>query len=348
MTINEKMIFSFIFLFKSTYIIMNENMFKLLRDFDEIEEDDDTRHYIENVNNDKITDKDVDMLYTYFVDEGLSNKKQIRCLPQNWRISREHIYASLRRNNGDVHKAGKDLSELIQNTDFNIKTFYAKLPYSELVASENNIIYSKPYLSGQEWQIKPEKGIYLVYNDKVYKINYVSLEYGFFTLDKVITNDFNSKVVKFVNEDVRYGKYKQIKENLQEYLEKEYKILCNELEKVYKDGDMWLKKQFEKREVFVDTIENIQRYHNDTCTFNAKIKLVGRFDLPISAINNIVSFNIESICNCNWKIQDFQDSIDHIDYIIDEGYLPYNNLLWKKEVAYHVLCGDYEEWINDY
>jgi hypothetical protein len=228
-------------------------MFNILRDLDEdeIEENEYISHFnlMENVKKDKFTDKDVDMLYNYFVQEGLSNKKQIRCIPQNWRISKEHIYASLRRNNGDIHKAGQDLSELIQNTNFDIRTFYAKFPYSELLASQNNIVYFKPYLSGQEWQIKPEKGMYLINNNRVYKINHVSLEYRYFTLDMVITKDYNIKTVKFTDDDVRYGRYKQIKEeNLQENLEKEYKFLGDELEKVSKDGEVWLSKQFEKRE----------------------------------------------------------------------------------------------------
>ena len=329
---------------------VNGNMFNILRDLDEyeIEDNEYIHHYypIENVKKEKFTDKEVDMLYNYFVQKGLSNKKQLRCLPQNWRISEEHIYASLRRNNGDIHKAGQDLSELIQNTNFDIRTFYAKFPYSELLASQNNVVYFKPYLSGQEWQIKPEKGVYLINNNRVYKINHVSLEYGCFKLDMVITKDYNIKTVNFTDDDVRYGKYKQIKEeNLQEYLEKEYKFLGDELEKVSKDGEVWLSKQFKKREKYVKSITKLEKYHENNCTLNAKLKIVGRFDLPIFIIKKIVSYDIESLCDHYWQIQDLKNGIDYTDYIIDEGYMPYNNLKWKKEIAYHVLRGDYEEWL---
>ena len=67
--------------------------------------------------------------------------------------------------------------------------------------------------------------------------------------------------------------------------------------------------------------------------------------MPIFIIKKIVSYDIESICDHYWQIQDLKNGIDYTDYIIDEGYMPYNNLKWKKEIAYHVLRGDYEEWL---
>jgi hypothetical protein len=322
-------------------------MFNVLRDSEN--DNDIFIDYQMEPNEDKFTHKEVDMLYKYFVDEGLSNKKQIKYFPQNWRISKEHIYASLRRNNGDVHKAGKDLSELIKNENFDIRTFYAQLNNGEFVASENNSVYVKPYLSGQEWLINPEEGMYLLNNDTVFKIHYVSFrKNGYFTLDKVITSDYNYDRIEFSNKDVIYGKYKQIKkENIQKYLEKEYKSICNELEKVSKDQDVWMKKQWKKREEYSDSIQDIINNHNNNCTLHAKLNLVCRFDLPIEIITNIISYNIESICNHEWKIRDIEYTINDLDYKIDKGYYPYNNLKWKKEVAYHVLRGDYKEWLDD-
>lgn len=331
-------------------------MFRVLRDNEDNDNDDDyddVYKFFNNFNNnnkEKFTEKEVDMLYKYFVDEGLSREKQIRCFPRNWRINKEHIYASLRRNNGDVHKAGKELSDLIENENFDIRTFYAKLCNgTELEASENNTVYvKKPYLSGQEWLIKPEKDMYLLNNDELLKIHSVSIGSGYITLDKVITSDYNYKTIKFTNEDVIYGKYKQIKkENIQKYLEKEYNCMCNELEKLSKDEDVWMEKQWKKRSQYLDSIQDIKNNHDNNCTTNAKLNLVCRFDLPIEIITNIISYNIESICNHNWQIRDIECTINDLDYKIDKGYYPYNDLKWKKEVAYHILHGDYEEWLDD-
>ena len=346
------MIFIFIY-----FEIITINMFNVLKniydsdsnsDSDCDDDCDDNTYYNNDTSSEKFTSKEVDMLYSYFVDKGLVNE-QVRCLPQNWRISKEHIYASLRRNDGDINKAGEDLSNLIENENFEIRTFYARLKYSELLASLEHPYYIKPYVSGQQWQIKPEIGMYLLNKNKVYKISHVSLKYGSITLDTVLTRDYNFKVFKFNDEQIRYGKYKQIDENqVQHYLEKEYKILCDECEKVSKDQAKWLSDQFKKRQKYQKIIEDIEIYHRNNCTMEAKLKIVGRFDLPISIIKKIIDYNIESKCKHHWEISDIQRTINYIDYNIEGGYQPYINISWKIQVAYHILRGDYEEWLNDY
>jgi hypothetical protein len=329
-------------------------MFDVLRtdDDDDLENDYLSRSYYDNddVNKEKFTCKEVDILYKYFVDEGLSNKKQVRCHPQNWRINKEHICASLRRHNGNINEAGKDLSDLLKNENFDIRTFYAKFnTYEEFESSKNHPYYIKPYLSGQEWQLKPESGLYLLNDNIIYKISYVSFEYGFITLDKVLTRKYNEKKVKFDNDDVRCGNYKQIKyEDITKYLEKEYQIICDEFKEISKKQEIWLSEKFKNRSDLVTEIENLKEYHKNNCTTNAKLNIIGKLNLPINVITKIVSYNIDSKCDHYWKIRDLEDRINYLDYIIDEDYLPYNELKWKREVAYHVLCNDYDEWLNDY
>ena len=109
-----------------------------------------------------------------------------------------------------------------------------------------------------------------------------------------------------------------------------------------------MNKQWKKREQYSTLIQSIKNNNNNNCTTNAKLNLVFRFDLPIEVIKNIISYNIESICNHDWEIRDIEYTMNDLDYTIDKGYHPYNDLKWKKEVAYHVLSGDYKEWLDEY
>lgn len=306
------------------------NIFNILRFVNDSDDEENDSTF----NGEKFTRKEVDFLYKYFIVEGL---KQSKCIPQNWKINKEHIYASLRRNNGDVNKARKELYQLIKNENFDIRTFYKKFFHIQTIKEE---IYIKPYLSGQKWQINPKKGMYLLNNDKVYKISYVSLEYNIFTLHRIITRYYNIKTVRFTDEDVCFGKYIQInEENLQKYLEKEFKFIRDELEREAINREIWLSKQFKRRNEYIISINEIQYYHDNNCTLDAKLKLVGKFNLPINVIKKIVSFNIESICTCQWSIIDLRYTLNHIDYIIDEDYLPYNKLKYEEETAFSVLSG---------
>ena len=108
--------------------------------------------------------KHIDMLYDYFVNRGLGDIP----LVYNWRIEKHHIHAALRRNNGDINAAGKDLDEMIDNDKFEIRTFYDK--YENIITNPAN---KKPYLSDQEWQVNPKEGIYLVKDSRVFKITSV-------------------------------------------------------------------------------------------------------------------------------------------------------------------------------
>lgn len=303
---------------------------------------------------DNFTLKEVDMLYRYFEYEGFSNRKQIRCHPQNWRINKEHIYGALRRHQGNVHKAGEDLSELLQNENFEIRTFYAKLQYSEFVASENNTVYTKPYLSGQEWQVKPEEGMYLLYDNKVFQITRI-YDYGYnnIHLKRVLTRD--NTCISRCDKDVRFGKYKQISldgvtffdSRLQTYLKKEYDLLCNEFEEIKKQEIIWFNLRLKNREEHVSSIQKIQKYHENNCTTEAKLKIVGKFDLPIFVIKKILSYNIESVCFHDWEIKDFECDIENIDIMIDRGYKPYIEMKIQQEIAEHVLKGDYDFYDYD-
>ena len=282
---------------------------------------------------DNFTSKEVDTLYKYFVYEGLSDNQDI-C---NWKINIEHIYSALRRHKGNVQNAGKDLSELLQNEEFDIRTFYTK-------NGDTNTNYLKaPYLSGQEWQIKPTKGMNLLYNNKVFEIFEVYDEY--FTLKKVLIHNFT--LVYFIDKDLRFGKYKKIKKKeVQKYLEIEYNVLYEQLNEVYIERAMWLNKKLSKREEYTSSIRKIEQTHNDNCTIDAKLKIIGKFNLPIMMIKKILSYNIESRCNHYWEIRDLSRRIEMIDNDIDNDYSPYKSLQWNIEVAGHILDGDYDDWLS--
>jgi hypothetical protein len=95
---------------------------------------------------------------------------------------------------------------------------------------------------------------------------------------------------------------------------------------------------FYKRE-YTLSLEKIQLFHENNCTLNAKIYIVGKLDLPIHIISHIISFNIESICNHIYDIKMLQKSLNKIEYQIDIDFPQYNELLVKKKIAYHVLYG---------
>jgi len=193
----------------------NMNIFAVLND----DSDSEYEYYSTNKEDNEIDIKHVNILYDYFVDKGLSEHPQIRCMPQNWRIEKHHIYAALRRNKGDITKAGKELDEMINNDSFEIRTFYAKLKYSDYVHPITHQIYKKPYLSDQEWQTNPKKGMYLLNKNKVLKISAV---YSYtIQLDRILTKDYYDMTINLKDSDVKYGEFKLIdSKNLDEYLKK--------------------------------------------------------------------------------------------------------------------------------
>ena len=304
------------------------SIYNILRDDDESEEEEyeiRNDYYVKNINIEKFSEKEVNILYNYFVDKG--NK--------NWFIGKEHIYASLRRNNGDFNKSGKELDDMISNDNFEIRSFFDK-----------NEFCNKPYLSGQEWQINPVEDVNLLYNDKVYKI-YRLFNNGSFTLKLVLTRDYDNIYANFADDDVKYGKYKQIcDENLQEQLEKEYNLLCEDVEKAYNDRNICIKKECEIIENYSKKINIIKKEHETNCATDAKLKVFEKVNLPIEIIRKISEYGIESECMHYSDIYYLEEDIQNIyDYNDDDIY---KDLQWKKQVAYHVLCGDYEEWIDDF
>lgn len=231
----------------------------------------------------------------------------------------------------------------------NINRYNSFLNNEEYIYPNKHQIYRKPYLSGQEeWQNKLEVGVYLVYNNEVYQISRVCLEYGDnFVLDRVITRQYNVKTLSFSDIDVKHGKYKQIKEEeLQEHLEKDYKHnIIEKFEKTYDIRSKWLSKKYDKINRCEEIIKRIQRYHKYNCTFESKIKIIGKLNLPINIISKIIGYGIESKCNDNYLINSVKEEIKDLKEIIDDDYEPYKNALWLKQVSYHVLQGNYEEWL---
>lgn len=305
------------------------SIYNILRDDDESDEEE---YKIRNNYSfcEKFSEKEVNILYNYFVDKG--NK--------NWFISKEHIYASLRRNNGDYNKSGKELDDMISNDNFEIRSFFDK-----------NEFCNKPYLSGQEWQINPVENINLLYDDKVYKVYkiYRLFNNGSFTLNRVLTRDYDNIYTNFADEDVKYGKYKQIcDEHLQEQLEKEYNLLCEDVENAYNDREICIKKECEIIENYSKEINIMKKEHETNCTTDSKLKVFEKVDLPIEIIKKISEYGIESECNHYSDIYYVEEDIHNIYEYIDDECDIYKDLQWKKNVAYHVLCGDYEELINDF
>ena len=323
---------------------MNDSMnyFNVLREEDSYystsdEESDNYSSYfnfMKKDNKDKFGLNEVDILYKFFIDKGLNFDYG----NLTWRINKEHIYASLRRNAGDINKSGKELEEMVEKKDFEIREFYMK------DREENS---TKPYLSKQEWQIKPKSGMYLLYNNKVYVINYVSFSDGYFTLDRVITREYNSVTYNFTDDDVKYGKFKQINEDETKVnLQKEYKYICEKLEVAYQIRNKHLFSLFEEYEKCKRQIYEINNYHINNCTTNAKLQEIGKFDLPIATIKKITEYGIYTECDHMRRISYLQDDMEKLDYYIEEDDEEYKELKWKKDVAYHILRGDYEEWLD--
>ena len=147
---------------------------------------------------------------------------------------------------------------------------------------------------------------------------------------------------------MRFGKYKQISldgvtffdSRLQTYLKKEYDLLCNEFEEIKKQEIIWFNLRLKNREEHVSSIQKIQKYHENNCTTEAKLKIVGKFDLPIFVIKKILSYNIESVCFHDWEIKDFECDIENIDIMIDKGYKPYIEMkIQISERQYELLLG---------
>lgn len=271
-----------------------------------------------NIKEYELDHKDVERLYKYFEYIG-------KC------IGKEHIYASLRRNFGDINKAGKDLDNILINSNVDI------------TLNSNN------YLIGQEWQINPHKGMYLIYEDTAYLINCVRKLDNCIVLDKVLLRKYDDKRIYMTDDDVKYGKYKLLlKEDLQDQLEKEYKKLCDDLKNMYEDDIKWCKKLWNEVSKCEQEILHIQNIHDSTCTSNAKLKTFIHANLPIELISKIKEYGLESKCSHLFDINEIRGDIEYIEEIIDNGYEPYEELKWNKEIAYHVLIGDYDEWLDDY
>ena len=260
-----------------------------------------------------IAENDVLILFEYF-----QNK--------NYVIQIEHIYSALRRNCGHLNKARDDLSQLLLNQRYEIRTFL-----------DSSTLTDKIIISNQKWQINPQQSLYLLYNNStVYKIADVYPEY--IVLDRVITHQKSFITCRFTDNDVRFGCYKDV-DDIYPYLEKEYQIICDQFDNISKQHLAFLNKCFVKKREYTLSLEKIQLFHENNCTLNAKIYIVGKLDLPIHIISHIISFNIESICNHIYDIKMLQKSLNKIEYQIDIDFPQYNELLVKKKIAYHVLYG---------
>ena len=270
----------------------------------------------ENIDN--LNYNNVETLYKYFEYTGKP-------------IGKEHIYASLRRNYNDINKAGRDLEYILNNTDIGIR------------------LYSKKYLTGQDWQIKPTKGMYLVYENTVYKIDFVSFKDNYIYLDQVLLKKYGDKHIHLSEDDVRFGKYKHLlKDDLQEQLEKEYKILCDKCDDMYKNYLIWYDKIFEQLNSHRDKIREIENEHNNLCTSSSKLKVFIHAPLPVEIIAKIKEYGLESKCSHFRNISYLKENMEELYDILDDDYEPYQHLKWDKEVAYHMLSGDYEEWLDDF
>jgi hypothetical protein len=305
------------------------------------------KYNVNNKENKEIDLKIVDSLYDYFVDKGLSDEPQIRCMPQNWRIEKHHIYAALIRNKGDITKAGREIDEMINNDSFEIRTFYAKLKYGEYIHPKTHQIYKKPYLSDQEWQTNPKKGMHLLNKNKVYKISEV---YSYtIQLDRILTKDYYYMTINLKDSDVKYGEFKLIdSKNLDEYLKKEYCHMKYELQKLSEKETKFSDSIYTKIQKIRDIINAVNKEHKDNCTYEAKILAINFTKIPIYLVQKIKSYGIESNCNHMFRISYLQEDIDYLYDCLNDGYEPYENLKWKIQVAKHVIEGDYEEWLDDY
>jgi len=204
--------------------------------------------------------------------------------------------------------------------------------FDSLKDKEDNII-------NQKWQMYPQQGLYLLYkNSTVYKIADVYPEY--IVLDKVITHQKSWKICRFTDNDVRLGYYKDIDDDIHPYLEKEYQMICDQFDNISKQHFAFLNKCFVKKREYTLSLEKMKLFHENNCTFNAKIYIVGKLDLPIHIITHIISFNIESICNHIHDIKILHKRLKKIEYQIDIDFPQYDELLVKKQIAYHVLEGN--------
>ena len=321
----------------------NTNIYSVLNN-----DDDEDEYEYEYTKNEEIYIeidlKIVDSLYSYFTDKGLSDKVQFRAAPQNWRIEKHHIHSALIRNKGDINAAGKELDEMINNDKFEIRTFYAKLKYGEYIHKKTQP-YKKPYLSDQEWQIKPKNGMYLVYKHKVFKISCI---YAYnIELDRILTNDCCDMTINLKDFDVKYGEFKFIdSKNIHEYLEKEYYHLKDELQKLSKENTKWVESFSPRVQKIKDKITIITKEHERNCTSESKILAMNIPVLPINLIQKIKSYGIESNCSHMYTISYLEEDLDELYDDLDDGYKPYVLLKWEIEIATHILEGDYEEWLE--
>lgn len=273
------------------------------------------------------SEEEVETLYKYFVDKGVDEEI-------SWRIKKEIIYGSLRRNNCSINESGADLDKLLSSNIIDIREYYI-----------GDTVFSS--MEGQEWLINPTEGMFLLYKDE--EVLEISEFCGnHLTLDKVLTHEYRYKCIHISHNDIFYGMYKLInEEKKQYYLEKEYKKLCNDYDIICKDRESWCASIWQRLSYYENQRTEISEYHENNCSVNAKLQLVGKFDLPVICIKKITEYGIQSNCNHYWEMQDISDSIDDINEIIDRDYKPYNNIKYKKEIAFHVLNGTYDEWLNE-
>ena len=315
----------------------SDNIFNILVDM-EYESSDENEYYNPCPSDTpiKLSEADVNILYNYFKNEG--------CNPITyWKIPRAHIYAALRRNKGDITATGKELEEIIQHSDFEIRVFYTLDRYREEIICEGTS--GKPYLSGQDWQIEPRKGMYLLYANKIYQITDVS-DYGCICL-KHILSDRDIDSIYFNLKIVKDGKFTGpiSEQELDSFLTKEYESLQNEYEIIDKESDKWFHNKWDCINTYTKEIQIQLTEHNRYCIPESKRDVLGEctglHELTVEKIK-------DSICLHNANISEYEQEIENIRYELHRGYEPFNNFKYALEKAGHILRGTYQEWLSDY
>lgn len=315
-----------------------ENIYEILRHDDSDDErytydDDDYFRFLLNSSREQSFGKDeVNILYNYFLDKG-KNKNKI-----SWRINKQHIYWSLRKNDGDVNRSGSELEELLESKYINIRQYYIKRlnGEEELVDIPSKV----PYLDGQEWLIEPKRGMYLFFMNQLYEIYEVHKNY--IVICKVLSKSFSSRYVYFSDNEVKYGRYKLVeKDKRQYYCEEEYRLLTESFNNISVKKDELLNDKRARIQRLFNKIHNYKVNHANNCCVEAKLPLVCKFDLPEECIRKITEYGIQTDC---YHIEDeiiLLSEINRLYHDIDGAIMIYDSIKRNKEDIYEVLINGY-------
>jgi hypothetical protein len=270
----------------------------------------------------------IQFLYDHFINKGINETER------KWRIDKEYIISSLRRNKYNIIKARDDINDIIVNNP-NIKTIY-----KILADGQKQTIFK---LKGQEWQIHRKVGTKLLYDGKVYELikhsNYIEISHCLLKNSEIFGDD---------NDNVRYLKYKQISDlEAQKLIEEEY----NNLKKIYEEQSVkkqeWLQKidtSYEKAEEQI--IETTDLCFNHCSEYCKKI-IFNHIDLPSELINHIYSFGIASNCDHDTEIFHHHENLNDLEYMRYEDFPGFVEVSYQYNKATAIKNNQYQKWLKN-